>query len=245
LNHEKDGAEEQVVEATEDSYGDQGHDPQVAHRKFKCQARCRSDADLQDPTQGGAHRKAEEGKQDSQNDDRNDAVGDGTQLIDEDRHFYSIVLQHQINDCLRYVLQHDFGYQEDGEVVVNSGPRTITFDEAKWYGINQYLIYEFDQTTSAALRVEWFRDQDHSRVAVPVKFNPGGTTFLGGNYIAVTGGVNLRPNDNVTIRPEVRWDYSDLKGNGGVPGGDPSLRAFDDARHSSQVTAAVDVIISF
>jgi len=172
-------------------------------------------------------------------------VRSGGALIDEDRHFYSIVLQHQINNCLRYVFQHDFGYQEDGEVVVNTGPRTITFDEAKWYGINQYLIYEFDETTSAALRVEWFRDQDHSRVAVPVKFNPGGTTFLGGNYVAVTGGVNWRPNGNIIVRPEVRWDYSDLKGNAGAPGGDPTVRAFDDARHSSQVTAAVDVIMSF
>ena len=165
--------------------------------------------------------------------------------IDEDRHSYSIVLQHRINDCLRYVLQHDFGYQEDGEVVVNTGPATITFDEAKWYGINQYLIYDVDDTISAAVRVEWFRDQDHSRLAVPVKFNPGGTTFLGGNYVALTGGLNWRPSGNVTVRPEVRWDYSDLKGNGAAPGGDPSLRAFNDNQDSSQLTAEFDVIIRY
>ncbi len=172
-------------------------------------------------------------------------VRSGGSLIDEDRHFYSLVLQHQINDCLRYVFQHDFGYQEDAEVVVNSGPRTITFDTAKWYGINQYLIYDFNHKASGALRVEWFRDQDNSRLAVPVTFNPGGPTFLGGNYVAVTGGLNWRPNSNIRVRPEVRWDYSDLKGNGAAPGGDPNVRAFDDSRHSSQVTAAFDVIVSY
>jgi len=172
-------------------------------------------------------------------------VRSGGALIDEDRHFVSLVLQHKFNDCLRYVFQHDFGYQEDGEVVVNTVPRTITFDEAKWYGINQYLIYDIDETLSTAIRVEWFRDQDHSRLAVPVKFNPGGTTFLGGNYFALTGGVNWRPNGNITVRPEVRWDYSDLKGNAGAPGGDPNVRAFDDARHSNQITAAFDVVVVF
>lgn len=172
-------------------------------------------------------------------------VRSGGALIDEDRHFFSIVLQHQINDCWRYVFQHDFGYQENGEVVVNIAPRTITFDEAKWYGINQYLIYDVNETTSAALRVEWFRDQEQSRVAVPVKFNPGGTTFLGGNYVAVTGGVNWRPHRNLVVRPELRWDYSDLRGNAAAPGGDPNVRAFADSAKSSQFTAALDVILSY
>jgi len=172
-------------------------------------------------------------------------VRTGGVLISEDRHFYSLVLRHQINHCLQYVFQHDFGYQEDAEVVVNTGPRTITFNTVKWYGINQYLIYDLSETTSAALRVEWFRDQDHSRLGVPVLFNPGGPTFLGGNYFAVTGGMNWRPHSNLTIRPEVRWDYSDLKGNGAVPGGDPAVRAFNDNRSSSQVTAAVDVIFFY
>ena len=169
----------------------------------------------------------------------------GGALIDEDRHFYSLMLQHQINDCWRYVLQHDFGYQEDAEVVVNTGPRTITFNTGKWYGINQYLIYDVNETTSAAIRAEWFRDQDSSRLGVPVVFNPGGPTFLGGNYVAVTGGLNWRPHGNVTVRPEIRWDYSDLRGNAAVTGGDPNLRAYDDNTSSSQVTAAVDVIVSF
>lgn len=169
----------------------------------------------------------------------------GGTLIDEDRHFYSLVLQHQINDCWRYVLQHDFGYQEDAEAVVNIGPRTITFSTGKWYGVNQYLIYDVSETTSAAVRVEWFRDLNNSRLGVPVVFNPGGPTLLGGNYFAVTGGLNWRPHSNVTVRPEIRWDYSDVKGNAAAPGGDPNLRVFDDNTSSSQVTAAVDVILFF
>lgn len=169
----------------------------------------------------------------------------GGTLIDADRDFYSLVLQHQINDCWRYVLQHDFGYQEDAEVVVNIGPRTLTFDTGKWYGINQYLIYDMNETTSAALRVEWFRDQNNSRLGVPVVFNPGGPTFLGGNYVEVTAGLNWRPHTNVTIRPEIRWDYSDVRGNPAAPGGDPNLRVYNDNTSSSQVTVAVDAILLF
>ncbi|MBC8355798.1 MAG: porin [Planctomycetes bacterium] len=169
----------------------------------------------------------------------------GGALIDENRHFYSLVLQHQINDCWRYVFQHDFGYQEDAEVVVNTGPTTITFNTGKWYGINQYLIYDVNDQMSAAVRAEWFRDQDHSRIGIPVVFNPGGPTFLGGNYFALTGGLNWRPHTNVTVRPEIRWDYSDLKGNGAAPGGDPNFRTFDDNRSSSQVTAAIDVVLFY
>ena len=76
-------------------------------------------------------------------------------------------------------------------------------------------------------------------------FNPGGPAFEGGNYVAVTGGFNWRPHCNVTIRPELRWDYSDLKGNPTAPGGNPDFRAFDDNTSSSQGTAALDVIVHY
>ena len=36
---------------------------------------------------------------------------DGGALVDEHRHFYSLVLQYQFNDSLRYVFQHDFGIE--------------------------------------------------------------------------------------------------------------------------------------
>jgi hypothetical protein len=173
------------------------------------------------------------------------SVSAGGALVDENRNFYSLVLQHQINKHWRYVFQHDLGYQEDGKVVDNTGPSTITLDSSMWYGINQYLIHDINKDLSSALRVEWFRDDGNSRLGVPVVFNPGGPTFEGGNYVEVTGGFNWRPHRNVTIRPELRWDYSDVKGNGNAPGGDPGFRVYDDNTSSSQGTAAVDVILLY
>ena len=39
------------------------------------------------------------------------------------------------------------------------------FEDADWYGINQYLLYTLgDKKWSAGARVEWFRDDDGTRV---------------------------------------------------------------------------------
>ncbi|MEZ6112626.1 MAG: outer membrane beta-barrel protein [Pirellulaceae bacterium] len=169
----------------------------------------------------------------------------GGHRTDDARHFVSLLFQQQVTDRLRYIIQPDFGYQEGARVVVNMAPMTITFDTAKWYGINQYLIYQLDPQLAAGLRMEWFRDQDHSRIAVPIQFNPGGSTFLGGDYVAITAGLNWKPTERICLRPEVRWDWSNFRGNGAVPGGNAGMRAFDDGHSSQQWTLAMDVILSF
>lgn len=169
----------------------------------------------------------------------------GGHRTDDARHFVSLLFQQQLTDRLRYIVQPDFGYQEGARVVVNMAPMTITFDTAKWYGINQYLIYQLTPQLAAGLRMEWFRDQDHSRLAVPIQFNPGGSTFRGGDYVAVTAGLNWKPTNQICLRPEIRWDWSNFRGNGAVPGGNAGMRAFDDGHSSQQWTLAMDVILSF
>ena len=173
------------------------------------------------------------------------AVRSGNVFVDETRTAWTLLFIHCLTERLRYVLQHNFGFQEDGRIIATIPTSTISFDSAKWYSINQYMIFEHNEQVSSGLRVEWFRDQDNSRTSVPVVFNPGGPVFNGGNYVAVTGGVNWRPRSNVIIRPELRWDWSDLQGNPNVPGGDASVRTFVDGTQSSQVTAALDVIIHY
>lgn len=56
-------------------------------------------------------------------------------------------------------------------------------------GINQYLIYQVSDCLNTGTRMEWYK--------------ANGTSFYGMTY-----GVNVKPHANVTIRPEVRYDWS-------------------------------------
>jgi hypothetical protein len=142
---------------------------------------------------------------------------------------YSLVLTRVLSCRCRYVLQHDFGTEDGGEFDVDDNPET-----AKWYGINQYFFFDLSRKVTAGLRVEWFRDQDNSRV-----FDfPSERLVQGGNYTGVTGGVNWRAGSNMMVRSEVRGDWSDVVpiGAGGV---------FDDFSGKEQFTWATDIILNF
>ncbi len=141
----------------------------------------------------------------------------------------SLVLQRQLSDRLRYVFQHDFGAEQDGEF---SGG---TFNAAKWYGINQYLLYDLNECWSFGMRFEWFRDQDHSRV---IDLAGSGLPVTGGNYYEVSAGANWSPWDDLIIRPELRWDWSDTESPALGVGG-----PFDNFTGSDQLTLALDVIL--
>jgi len=149
---------------------------------------------------------------------------------DNDRTAYSIVLAHQVTCRLRYVLQHDFGIEANAELG-RDGQR----NDAKWYGINQYLYLSVNDATSLGLRLEWFRDQDNARVlAIPIESLVGG-----GDYFAATFGANWEPYDSVVLRPEVRWDRSDVDPPGAAQG------MFNDFSRGSQFTFGLDLIVLF
>jgi hypothetical protein len=142
---------------------------------------------------------------------------------------YSLVLIREITSRLTYVFQHDFGIEANREVT-----SAFQIDDAKWYGINNYLYYRLTHNLDLGLRAEWFRDQDNARVlGIPLQ-----PFVTGGNYAAATLGLNWRPHANVVIRPEVRYDWSDVN---------PPL-AFDgmfkDFTKDEQFTMAVDIIIN-
>ena len=105
-----------------------------------------------------------------------------------DLYMHSLVFDYQLTDRWNYVLQSDFGVNYD----------VPGFDDAHWYGLNSYLFYTLNDCWSAGTRVEWFRDEDGARI--------GGFASRG-NYYAATLGLNYKPNANVIIRPEVRYDW--------------------------------------
>ncbi|MEM7312041.1 MAG: porin, partial [Planctomycetota bacterium] len=146
-----------------------------------------------------------------------------------DRTVYSIVYTRQLNPGLQYVLQHDFGMESNAEF-----DGAFRADSAKWYGLNQYLFMDITEKVTAGMRFEWFRDQDNARVlGIPFE-----STVSGGNYWGYTLGLNWRPTNNLTVRPEVRWDESDVV----PPAGNGMFGDFGD---QNQLTFAFDMILRF
>jgi len=139
------------------------------------------------------------------------------------RTVYSLVFSFDVTDRIQYVLQHDNGWQDDG-----LGPDADT----RWYGINQYLFYTINDRWKAGIRGEWFRDDDGTRVTGVRATNPYGGGSAG-DFYQISVGLNWRRMPNLTVRPEVRWDWFD--GDGTPP--------YDDNTKDSQFTAAMDVIL--
>lgn len=142
---------------------------------------------------------------------------------------YSLVLLQQLSCRWQYALQHDYGVQNDGAL----GPQ-FQFRPARWYGLSQYLFYSMSDVTSLGFRFEWFRDEENSRVlGIPIA---GAAT--GKNYYETTLGLNWHPNNRITVRPEVRWDWSDVT---------PALGSgmYNDFHDKNQFTFATDLVFVF
>jgi len=141
------------------------------------------------------------------------------------RTLYTLVATMQLTDRLRYVLQHDHGWQRD---YFAAGV------DAEWYGLNQSLFYEINDCWAWGTRFEWFRDDDGARVTGVRPTNPIAGLSYAGNFYEVGTGLNWFPTHNLTIRPEIRWDWFDGVG---LP--------FDDGAKDNQFVGAFDIILAW
>jgi hypothetical protein len=143
---------------------------------------------------------------------------------------------YNVSDKLTYIAEGTYGAMQD--------PVDGT---ASWYGINQYFKYTINDKWAAGLRAEWF--QDASGVVV---YNPemlsANTVSNGlrpvsfpGNFYEITAGLNWKPNLNVTLRPEVRYDWSDAVGTAGAT----TVLPYNAGASASQFLFAVDAILTF
>lgn len=136
-----------------------------------------------------------------------------------DRSLYSLVVTYDLTDRLHYTIQHDHGWQTTRGL--NQDPH--------WYGINNYLTYDFAETLSLGARVEWFRDEQGARV-----FGTGGDGARPGksaNFYAATLGFNWKPTPWFKVRPEIRYDWSE------------NTRAFDSGQQDDQLLFSVDAVV--
>lgn len=166
------------------------------------------------------------------------SVGPQDDAGNQDRFAGSLVAQWQASKRWKYVLIQNIGYENDA---LPDPPNPPARQDAEWYGINQYFIYTINPCWSAAMRVEWLRDDDGARVAGPGNI-PGVRAFSGrgfaGDFYNVTLGLNWRPTPNWLIRPEIRWDWYD-----GPVG--PTGLPFDGGNRDDQFTAAIDATLLF
>lgn len=92
-----------------------------------------------------------------------------------------LTVQKQISCKTRYILQFDH-VDNDRYRLLSAGGL------GKGFGINNSLIHDINACWGVGARFDWYRD------------------LFGQELKDVTLGLNYRPNANVMIRPEVRWD---------------------------------------
>jgi len=150
-----------------------------------------------------------------------------------DRTLYSLVWTRNFTSRFTYVLQHDLGNQNDAITARGGG--------AQWYGINQYLFYKLNCCWTAGMRIEWFRDDDGFVVTTARPGNADNGASFPGNFYEITLGLNYKPNSNLAIRPEVRWDWYDGQPNQSVTN-PPVTSPYNAGTANNQLTFGVDLV---
>ena len=137
---------------------------------------------------------------------------------------YSLVLVRSLSESLSLILQHDLGSKEglQGE------------ESSNWYSANSYLVYNLNEKVDLGVRLEWFRDENGTRV-VGLRSGAGGVPA---DYYAASIGANYKPCNYFTLRPEVRTDYQDIKTAS-------TGKAFGHGSDSTQVLVGVNGIARF
>jgi hypothetical protein len=156
-------------------------------------------------------------------------VNDANNIFVGNRSVTSIVYTNEFSDKLTYVYQSDLGYQayaggnravnQPGGYYQTQGQQNSS---AYWYGVNQYMFYNFTDTLIGGMRLEWFRDNNGTRVVSGLRRGSPEVGGMAGNFWALTWGLNYLLGNNVVIRPELRYDWFSAdqgwldQGNGGA-----------------------------
>ncbi|QDS89737.1 hypothetical protein EC9_39370 [Rosistilla ulvae] len=157
-------------------------------------------------------------------DSNNDLAGVALNPDFTNRTRYSWLVALPVTKRLDYVFHHWLGFQEEG---APDGGR------ADWYGIDQYLTYSFSDCVKGALRFEWFRDEEGTRVGLNRSSNPNNPPFVG-DFYSLSAGLNLAVSKSLTIRPELRADWFD---------GTAVRQPFDDGNDDNQFMLGIDAIL--
>jgi len=120
---------------------------------------------------------------------------------------FDLVYTHKFSDKLVDNFECLFGFTT---AVPNYGT-------SEWFGLMNFLTYEFSPRVSTTIRLEFFDDVQGERTGFP------------GLYTAFTAGLTLKLCTSIIVRPELRYDNN------------AESRPFED-KHNL-FTAATDVIL--
>ena len=165
---------------------------------------------------------------------------------DQTRTNYSLVFAQQLNPTWKYVIQHDLGTETNAAYAVSGGNEIRS--DATWVSIVQYLECQWTPSCAFGMRFEWFQDDGLSRILkFPTSsvYSNGAVRWTGQNFYDLSLGMKWKPTEYLTVRPEVRWDWSDVNLTSTMSGV-PSLHGvYDNFSSKNQCTASIDVLLMF
>ena len=169
---------------------------------------------------------------------------------DGERTNYSLVYSRQLAPRWKWVLQHDLGFENNVNEAFDRrvpGDPKSNFVDGRWASLTNYLYYTFNEKWSVGGRFEWFQDTHGSRIAPFYPYEnlvqrPGFSSWTSGqNYYNMTLGLNWKPRHYITLRPEIRWDWSDVERNLY----NQSVGMFGDFSSKSLCTVALEGYVKF
>ncbi|MDR0391441.1 MAG: porin [Planctomycetaceae bacterium] len=134
---------------------------------------------------------------------------------------HTFVVNWKLTSRLDYTFQWDLGNRRDK---VNGDGNSA------YFGWAQYFVYKIHQRLNGGIRV----DQLHSNKLMSVSgfARPNTGNFIG-DLFGITIGLDWRPYQNLSFKPELRYDYSDTKG------------VFGKGEHRDQISFGCGVVFDF
>ena len=167
--------------------------------------------------------------------------------IDARQTSYSLVLEKRLCPEVTWVLEHDLGIAEDGAFRIDRYCNKIR-DDGRWYSVVNYLYFALAPNLDLGARAEWFYDDGRTRLLTgeptSVEIPDIGYRWTGENVVDVSLGLNWRPSEFLTIRPEVRWDYSNIAATD-LDGSTIQKGIYDSFTDDNRLTFGGDVIFHF
>jgi len=111
-----------------------------------------------------------------------------------------IIFNRKWTKNLNMYLQGDYGH-EDNAFLSDGITQTANAD---WWAGGLWLTYDFTDKIELAARGDYLRDKDGVRTGSTFGLPPG----VGQELYSATLTLNLKPIDNLQVRPEFRWDHS-------------------------------------
>ncbi|MDR2641201.1 MAG: outer membrane beta-barrel protein [Planctomycetaceae bacterium] len=134
---------------------------------------------------------------------------------------HTFVLNWKLTSRFDYAFQWDVG---------NRRGRRAGDDNSSYFGWAQYFTYKIHPRLNGGIRI----DQLHSNklMATSGFARPNTGNFIG-NLYGITIGIEWKPYQNFSFKPELRYDYSDTRG------------TFGNGKHRDQISFGFGIVYDF